>query len=170
MNELQSTKSKAKWPVSRIVWFSLGMSVFAATLIFASMTVARVVNQQQELNEDARMRIMDEGMNLRFSSFSLPSPMSGNVLYLELFRAKDSLHLDVEIALMDSLESKIALDTIHFHSDTLLSEGVILTDTLFYPEMAEQRTHHYRFMIVELRSTDAVFETSPREKPFPSRP
>jgi hypothetical protein len=170
MNELQSTKSKAKWPVSRIVWFSLGMSVFAATLIFASMTVARVVNQQQELNDDARMRIMDEGMSLQFSPFPLPSPLSGRILNLELLRAKDSLNLEVEIVLVDSLESKLALDTVYFHSDTLLSEGVILTDTLFCPEMAERRTNHCQFTIVELRSADATLEAPPREMPFPSRP
>ncbi len=171
MNESLSIKNKAKWPVSRWVWFGLGMGVFGVTLIIGSVTIARVVIQQQNLNDDARMRIMDEGMNLRFSSIPLRSPLNGSVLNLELRQAKDSLHLDLEVALIDSRESAIAFDTLHFHSDTLLSEGVFLTDTLFCPETAETLTHSYQFTIIELRSTNAVFKkVPPPEKAFPSRP
>ena len=171
MNESLSTKNKAKWPVSRWVWFGLGMGVFGVTLVIGSVTIAQMVRQQQKMSEDARMQIMDEGMNLTFSSIPLQLPLSGSVLYLELWQAKDSLRLDVEVTLIDSLESAIAVDTLHFHSDTLLSDGVFLTDTLFYPETAETLTHRYQFKIIELRSTNAVFKkVPPPESEFPSRP
>ena len=147
MNESLSIKNKAKWPVSRWVWFGLGMGVFGVTLIIGSVTIARVVIQQQNLNDDARMRIMDEGMDLRFSSIPLQPPLNGSVLYLELWQAKDSLRLDVEIALIDSLESRIAVDTLHFSSDTLLSEGHTLLSGDGRDAHAPLSIHDYRASI-----------------------
>ncbi len=170
MNESQSTKMKSKWPVSRWVWFCLGMGVCVTSLLIALLAITRIVVQQRNLSNDARIRIMEDGMSLSFSPFPLRSPMNGDVLNLELWHTKGSLHLEIEIAVVDSLGSKIAADTLHFHSDTLLSDGVILTDTAFYPEQLNTRKLRPLLTIIELRSTDAALEDSLREMPFPSRP